>query len=137
MILMLEDRSDYERYRDEFKKYKYPKDLYTVLSVIAQDERVELLPVNKIYAILSSCEKWLKHVETKGKKKSYKKYYYPTLKAIAENPEYQPYTNDIKRKLQNAVYMEFDYKEEPEETPWDETNMDYLNQELLNKYQTD
>ena len=33
--------------------------------------------------------------------------------------------------------MEFDYKEEPEETPWDETNMDYVNQELLNKYQTD
>lgn len=27
--------------------------------------------------------------------------------------------------------------EEPEETPWDETNMDYVNQELLNKYQTD
>ena len=69
MILMLEDRSDYERYRGEYKNYKYPKDLYTILSVIAQDKRVNFLPINKIYAILSSCEKWLKHIETKGKKK--------------------------------------------------------------------
>lgn len=28
-------------------------------------------------------------------------------------------------------------QEKPMETPWDETNMDYVNQQLLNKYQFD
>lgn len=136
MILMLEDKADYARYKGEYKNYKSPRDLYTVLSVIAQDKRVEQLPINTIYGILCSCEKWLKWIPLKGKK-NYKKFYYPTLKAIAENGIFHPYTNNIKNKLSNAIYMAFDYKEEPEEEPWDETNMDFVNQELLDKYQYD
>lgn len=137
MILMLEDAADVARYNGTYKHYKFPKELVTVLSVIAQDKRVAELPMNKIYAILCSC-KWLKSIPWKSGKKTYRKFYFPTLKAIAENGDFQPYTHDIKKKLSDTLYKTFDYKEEKEEKeeePWDETNMEYVNQQLLNKYQ--
>ena len=134
---MLENNADYARYKGDFKNYRFPKDLYTVLSVIAQDKRVFDLPINKIYAILCSCE-WLKSISWKSGKKNYKKFYYPTLKAIAENGDYQAKTYDIKKKLANTIYMTFDYREEPEEEDvYDETSMDFVNQQLLDKYQDD
>lgn len=135
---MCEMTADEARYKGIYKNFYYPNKLRTVLAQIAQDKRVYELPINKIYAILCSC-KWLDSIE-EGKKKKYKKFYYPTLKAIAENPEYQANTYQIKKKLSNALYLEFDQEkeqEEPMETPWDETNMDYVNQQLLNKYQFD
>lgn len=133
MVLMLEMTASEARYRGMYKNFKYPKDLKTVLSVIAQDKRVLDLPTNKIYAILSKCEGWLGFFK-EGK---YKKYYFPTLKAIAETPSSHPYTGVIRTIIKDYLVSTpvTPDEEEIEEIPWDETNMDFVNQQLLDRYQ--
>lgn len=68
-------------------------------------------------------------------------FYDATLfKNMIDNPQkYSSHINSLNNFLfgdgQNNVVTKINNVEEKEEEPWDETNMEYVNQQLLNKYQ--
>lgn len=138
------------------KEFKTVRDCIPVLSRIL-DYDVSRLKPNIIHSILQKCKKWLLSKTISYKRKNGTSaestlYYIGSLLAIEKSPiKYEERFIDLALAFEKETGITLlrtsnveipskpnnNDEDDDEEEPWDETNMEFCNQQLLNKYQTE